>query len=283
MTRRRVGHALIGLSVALAVCSPARPAAAAATCETGAQERAVVSAIGERLEIVLGDGRRIRLTGLDGPDSGRGDPDLAAKAHSFAADWLVGREVGVQVVATKPDRWGRIVAELSAASPASAPDAPPVSVSLALLRAGYGRVWPEPEVRSCLVDLLRAEAQARDDRLGVWRDPYYAVLDAADRQNLLAHDGQFAVIEGVALKVGEGRSRYYVDLALHRGFTIVIPKRRVKIFERAGISIPALTGIRIRVRGALDGRFGPRIEISEPDAIERLGEASETKGTAPVQ
>jgi hypothetical protein len=89
------------------------------------------------------------------------------------------------------------------------------------------------------------------------------------------------LVEGTPSRVGEGRSRYYVDFGLHRGFTIVIPKRRAKVFERAGMTIAALAGARIRVRGALDNRFGLRMEISDPDGIERLGESAKGEAQKP--
>ena len=80
-----------------------------------------------------------------------------------------------------------------------------------------------------LVDPRAAERKAHDKRLGLGRDPYYAVAEAADLDNLRKRDGQFTVVEGTPSRVGEGRNRYNVDFGLHRGFTIVIPKRRAKV------------------------------------------------------
>jgi micrococcal nuclease len=179
------------------------------------------------------------------------------------------------VLSAKPDRWDRVIVELYAPPAAggslAAPAPVETSVSLALLATGFARVWPEPETRPCASERLAAEAQARNKRLGLWRDPYYAVVDAADLDKLLERDGQFTLVEGTPSRVGEGRTRYFVDFGLHRGFTIVIPKRRAKAFEWAGITIPALAGARIRVRGALDDRFGARMSIGEPGDIERIG------------
>ena len=56
-------------------------------------------------------------------------------------------------------------------------------------------------------------------------------------------------------------------------FAVTILQRDVKIFDRAGFGFHALIGQRIRVRGLLDLRFGPQIEVSEPDAIEIVSAA----------
>jgi len=249
----------------------ATPAIAAASgCGAASKERATVLGAGDRLEITLADGRKVRLAGLDIPDPGRGDPATAAAARRLTADWLAGREVGLTVLSARTDRWGRTLADLSAPPPDGATGAGPVSVSLFLVGAGLARVWPEPETKACLSERLRAESAARDNRLGLWRDPYYAVVNAADLDNLRNRDGQFTLVEGTPSRVGEGRSRFFVDFALHRGFTIVVAKRRAKAFEQVGMAISALSGVKIRVRGALDNRFGLRMEISEPENIERL-------------
>ena len=272
------GAAGVGAGLlALLACAGASEAA---PCGVGPAQPVTVKTISERLDFTLADGREVRLAGLAPPRPDRGDPATAAAALAFAKSWLAGREVGLRLLYAKPDRWGRLPVDLLAPPPGEA-EAAPVSVAAFLLRSGYARVWPEPDAYACVADLLRAEAEARDKRLGLWRDPYYGVVAAADLDNLRKRDGQFTLVEGTPSRVGEGRSRYYVDFGLHRGFTIVIPKRRAKIFERAGMTIAALAGARIRVRGALDNRFGLRMEISDPDGIERLGEGAKGEAQKP--
>jgi len=41
-------------------------------------------------------------------------------------------------------------------------------------------------------------------------------------------------------------------------------------FRRAGVELGALARSRVRVRGVLDDRFGPRIEVTDPAMIELL-------------
>jgi hypothetical protein len=51
-----------------------------------------------------------------------------------------------------------------------------------------------------------------------------------------------------------------------------VATRQAKAFERAGLVLSALAGAKIRVRGAMDDRFGLRMAIEDPDQIERLSD-----------
>ena len=140
----------------------------------------------------------------------------------------------------------------------------------ALLRAGYARVRPEFETRSCAAERLALEDRARRAALGMWRDPEYAVIQSFDMATLRRRDGQFVVIEGRVRRVGFGRSRLYLDLAPYDGPTIVVARKLETAFAKAGRPLDTLAGQTIRARGVLDARFGPRLEVGEPAMIEIL-------------
>ena len=230
-------------------------------------------------EILLADGRRARLAGLDLPDPGRGDPALAAEAREWLASRLGGREIGLSVLAAKTDRWGRLLADLFAGRRRRRLS---VDRLLALLSAGLARVRPEVEARDCLAERLSPpRPPTRRGGLGVWTDPYYGVVEATDLEELRARDGQFAIVEGVVLRVGQGRNRTYLDFGRRDGLTVVAMARQAKAFERAGTDLAALAGARIRVRGAMDNRFGLRMAISGPEAIELMSHEVEASGAKP--
>lgn len=51
-------------------------------------------------------------------------------------------------------------------------------------------------------------------------------------------------------------------------FSVAVFPQNGKAFEESYANIAAFNGRYVRVRGLLDGRFGPQIEISDPDEIE---------------
>jgi endonuclease YncB( thermonuclease family) len=251
--------ALAGWLMGMALLAAA--GARAASCPEQGEEAVAVARLDERLGIVLADGRALRLAGLDVPDAGRGDPETTAAARAYFGPLLVGRPARLHIFAPK-DRWGRLVGDLFVVDAGR-----PVSVADLALAAGFARVRPEPEARACLDERLILEDAARADGLGVWTDPYYAVRQANDRGDLKSRDGQFVIVEGVIRKVGEGRGRVYADFGGRADLSLVAPRRRARDL--------ALAGVRVRVRGALDERFGIRMDIVDRDQIERLDAPAE--------
>jgi hypothetical protein len=273
---------LLLATVALRVASAACGSPAGAVQPVGVNERG---------EIALADHRVARLAGLDLPDPARGAPALAAALHDLVASRYLGRPAALVVFAAASDRWGRTLADIGApqdaGEPASAaqvlPSAAQVlpSVAQALLAAGLARVRPEFETRGCEAERLALEAPARTKRLGVWGDPDYSVLAADDVAQLARRDGRFVVVEGVVSRVGLGRSRFYLDLGGRGDLSVVASRKTEAAFTAAGAPLAALAGERIRVRGVLDDRFGPQIEISDPLMLERLGRAEGQQGVVP--
>lgn len=274
--KRRLAHlenwrrALAGVALAAALAPPAF-----AACGASAGKAQVVE-VSERLELRLADGRLVRLAGLDPPDPRRGDPETAAAARAFLSDRLAGREAALVLFAPKPDRWGRLLADLTPEGSEGGE-----SVAKALISKGFARVRPEFETRGCVAERLPAEAGARQSGLGLWNDPDYSILEATDVEELERQDGRFVIVEGVVRRVGVGRARLYLDFGGRGGFTVVVARKSQNAFQGAGASLTSLAGEKIRVRGVLDGRFGPRLEIAEPPMLERLGRAEASEGTKP--
>jgi endonuclease YncB( thermonuclease family) len=221
--------------------------------------------VDERLGIALEDGRIVRLVGLDTPVPSRGSPETATAARRFLIGRLLGREVELDLMAGGMDRWGRVLADVAIPETSAGTAG---STAIALLAAGHARVRPEFEARACAPPRLAAEDAARRARLGLWRDPAYAIVQASDAAALKARDGQFVVIEGRVRRVGFARSRLYLDLVPHDGPTVVIARKLAPALAEGGRSVEGLAGEVIRVRGALDDRPRPRIEVSEPAMIE---------------
>jgi endonuclease YncB( thermonuclease family) len=250
------------------------PAAAACGVAVGAGKIAEVT---DRLELRIADGRLVRLAGLDLPARQRGEPETAAGALALLRDRFVGQEVALVSFAAKSDRWGRVLADLSLVGASGEGQ----SVAKTLISGGFARVRPEFETRACLAERLAAEALARNAGLGLWNDPDYSILDAADVEELTERDGRFVLVEGVVRRVGVGGARLYLDFGGRGGFTVIVARKSEAAFQSAGVPVTALAGEKIRVRGVLDDRFGPRLEIAEPLLIERLGRGEPKEGIRP--
>lgn len=255
-------------------------AAPAARCETACPsngaEPIMVAAVDPRLELRLVDGRRLRLVGLDPAGSSPSDPDLAETSRAALAAAVVGKAATVRTLSDTPDRWNRLPAIVFLDG-----DASPGGVARAAIAAGLGRDLSEPAAHACRDALLTAEAEARSASLGLWHDPYYGVLAVDDRDAFAERSATTIVAEGRLWRVDVGPFRTKLRFAApgeaKRGLlvAVVLPKVK-KRFEEQGLHFEALIGRTMRLRGLLDLRFGPQVELAGPDAVELLPDASVT-------
>jgi endonuclease YncB( thermonuclease family) len=261
-----IGFGVVFLALATRAFADSRDTASA-VCPSGGSERAGIATIDERLEITLKDGRTLRLAGLEPPRPTPDQPDFDTTARD-ALRAKSGNEIGFVPLAERPDRWGRIPAFVFLAKPGTAP----VSAGQFLLAGGFARFMPEPEAHACRALFLAAEASARAAKLGIWRDPFYAVLSPTDRDAFAERAATDVIVEGRLSGIDEGRLRIYLQFAPRptRAFEVTILQRNVKKFAQAGLEFHALIGRTLQVRGLLDLRFGPQIEISSPDEIELI-------------
>lgn len=110
---------------------------------------------------------------------------------------------------------------------------------------------------------------ARQAALGLWADPYYSA-QAADRPgDIAARRGQFTVVEGDVVSVRESRGTTYINFGRRwsESFAAVILKRNAGALLAAGINPKLLQGRRVEVRGFVELRGGPRMEIMRPEQL----------------
>ena len=267
-----------GAVVALALAGGLRAADGLCPREGGTGGRVV--AVDERLELTLENGVRLKIPGVDPPRPAPGDPDLDVRARDQLAEWLVGQEILYQPLEPAPDRWGRVVAFVFAVTPRSpnGPGPERLPVGEALIDAGLARYEPSAAARPCRSTLLAAEAGARASGLGLWADPYYAIIAAADRLSFAEKAGSSVIVEGRITGIASRRPRITLYFGPRKGwdFSVTIVPHDSKTFEAAYASLAGLTGQIVRVRGLLDTRFGPQIELSDPDDVEAAGQAPDT-------
>jgi hypothetical protein len=143
-----------------------------------------------------------------------------------------------------------------------------------LLEQGFARVVPDQHKISCDKQMMQIEGMARTAGRGLWSDPYYAVIEATDSTAFAERAGSFILAKGRLTAVRETSTRMMLIFGANRSssLAVTILQRNVKIFEVAGLHFHDLIGQTLRVRGMLDTRFGPEIELTHPTEIELIAQ-----------
>ena len=100
-----------------------------------------------------------------------------------------------------------------------------------------------------------------------------AIKNAESSGDILSAIGHFTVVEGRVLSVRQAGAITYLNFGQNwtRDFAATISRRIIPVFENAGLGPKSLENRRIRVRGVVSSRGGPRIELLRVGQIEVLG------------
>lgn len=205
----------------------------------------------------LADGREIRLTGITP------SPDTTAARDTLTA-LVAKRDVVLRGDSDTPDRYGRQNAFVVRAEDG-------VSIQAELLRTGAALATGNAIDKNCATELVAAENLARQTRQGIWATPDI-ILNAAKPDDILAKLGQFAVVEGKVLSARQSGATFYLNFGRHwvRDFAVIIPRQMIGSLTRDGVDIKALADRNVRVRGWIEQRGGPRIQLRGTGQIEFL-------------
>jgi len=238
-----------------------------AQCWSGRAQSAKVQSYNEDGTFLLDDGRRLVLVGLERPLS-----PVAMAAWRSISSSILSQPVSLHVEEGRgEDRYGRLHAYVETASH--------YLLQTRLVAAGWARVYPTKEGQACIADLLKAEARARADQLGIWSDSAYQLRDAADTNALMALNGTYQIVVGKVLGSVRKKHKLYLNFGedWKTDFTVTVVSTNARLFDSQmfGVGVSQEVGIvgkRVRVRGFLSRYNGPNMEITNPDQIEILGE-----------
>jgi endonuclease YncB( thermonuclease family) len=228
-----------------------------------------VSRVLDGRSFLLADGREVRLAGIEVPplaESGT-EADGQAPGHTAQAALerlLDGAHLSLRLLRPETDRYGRLLAhvllERSGAHSWAQRDLVAQGHARVAIRHGAG----------CGKELLAAEHSAREAGLGLWADARFGPRPAEKADEILAERGRFALVEGKVLSVRESGGTVYLnfDRRWFRGFAATVLKRNERLFAAAGMELKKLEGRRVRIRGWVEERGGPRIEALGPEQIE---------------
>jgi endonuclease YncB( thermonuclease family) len=221
-----------------------------------------VAQVSDGRTLLLADGREVRLAGIEVPAS---DSTVGRAARATLAEWTLDQAVILRQAGPERDRYARITAHVFTEGAGTGR-----SLQQRLLAAGYARLSMRAGERACAAESLQFEHRAREAKLGLWADPYYQLQRAEHAAEVLAHRGRFAIVEGTVLSVRESGGTIYVNFGRRwsEDFTATIPKRSERAFAAAGIEPKQLERRRIRVRGWIEERGGPWVEVTRPEQVE---------------
>jgi endonuclease YncB( thermonuclease family) len=248
--------------VLLVIASPAHTAG----CTFAAQGDGHVAAIIDARTFRLQDGREIRLAGIEPVTSQK----TAANRSAALSAILNGRDVIVRADDDTPDRYGREAAFVFLTSS----EIPPAEklVQTEILMQGEALVSASVTDKECAGVLMEAEAAARQAKRGIWADPT-VIKNTESPGDILAGIGQFTLVEDKVLSVRQAGATTYLNFGRNwtRDFAVTISRRMLPVFEAADIALKSLENRRIRVRGWIEARGGPRIDVLRVGQIEVLG------------
>jgi endonuclease YncB( thermonuclease family) len=272
------GQAFAGL-VALPMAGAHAEAHPSTACRFEGVSSGKVRAVADGRSFVLDDGREIRLAGIEvplppAPGEAGERAEAGRRAKAALENLVAGREVELRQTGAT-DRYGRIMAHANVRQEDSGPFR---SAANHMLATGFARVSAQvgnhvgnhAGDRACADEMLAQERAARQSKLGLWREPYYAILGAGSFAELSAERGHFTVVEGKVLSVRESGGTIYMNFGRRwsQALTVTILKRNERMFAAAGLEPRALENRHLRVRGWMEERNGPRIEAGRPEQIE---------------
>lgn len=216
------------------------------------------------------------FTSVDLPDLKLKLPDVTfvPEIEAEALHWLTSAgadHVSVKLLANRPDFLGRTIAGITEGKQGE--QAEDVDWQQQLLNAGLAMLLPDGSRK--LSALVQAEDQAMNAKIGMWADQnsstsYHVSAHHSSAQNALpsATDaiGRFVVVDGVIQSIEHQEWRSYLNFGRdwRRDFTIALGKElRESLFGGQDFQsgLGGLVGAKTRVRGVIENRGGPYIDL----------------------
>lgn len=265
---RLAAAAALAASMSVAAHSQ-QPQPSEETCTlAGGPTRSVVRVIDSET-VLLDDHQEVRLIGALAPRP----PDLSPHAQAWPAEevaiaalkaMVLGRSVSLATAGRGADRYGRKLAHLFVDR-----NGERAWVQGELLSGGHARAYGLPGSYACMRELLAHEHVARNAGSGLWANAAYAVRSARATRDLLRRRNSYEIVAGTVAKVATTKARTYVNFGpdWRSDFTAGIEQRVLKANPEWAATLAGLEGRRVEVRGWIQYRNGPYIDIEDPSQL----------------
>ncbi|WP_244420937.1 MULTISPECIES: thermonuclease family protein [unclassified Hyphomicrobium] len=235
--------------------------------------------------LILDDGKAVRLIGALAPRARDADADQGAwppeaDAAKALSDLVLARRVKLAFAGRRLDRYGRELAQVFVIDHGRED-----WVQGALLRGGFARAYGLPGSFACTHELIANEAYARTRHLGLWQNGIYRTL-AADRPGeIMKRRGKYERVGGTVVSIGRTKSATYLNFSndWRSDFTARIDKKVLAANPDFDRSLDALTNTTVVVRGWIERRNGPLIDIADPSQLEAADDAAASQTEAPKE
>lgn len=216
---------------------------------------------------VLETGDTVRLASIQVPNvqeadtaerKGRPGEPQGEEAKRTLEQLVTGKTITVETGKQPRDRHARLIGQAYAGD---------IWLQGAMLRKGYAMVYSFADTPAELVQkMLVEERAARQEKLGIWADPYFKILTPEETANSLH---RFRLVEGKVASVRNVRGNTYINFSRdwQGKFHVFIPKKNADAFKPE--ELQALEGKYIRVRGWVNYYKAPMISLTHPGQIEQ--------------
>lgn len=264
--------------------APPPEAAPAARCTLSPGPTRAVARVIDAETIELDDSSQVRLIGALAPRAplAQAEPGAAAtwkpeaQARAALHELVAGRTVELAFGARQKDRYGRLLAHVFINEGGAR-----TWVQGEIVARGHARAYGLPQSFECAAELNAHEAQARAAGLGLWTDANYAPRRADDVPGLRRLRGSYQLVVGKVLEARQTKSVLYLNFGHGRGrdFSAVVPLAHA---DRAWTqSLAELAGKTVIVRGWLERKAGPYIQIDDATQIEALPDGRDLRDVLP--
>jgi micrococcal nuclease len=263
MTRRLFSFFFL-LLILVGPVSDAGAAARQGKLVKGGEARVVSVVDGDT--VVLSDQRQVRLVGIQAPKLPLGRDHVQKQPYADAAKsalekLLLNKLVTLSYGGRRVDRHGRALAHLHLKDG--------TWIQGYLLERGLARVYSFRDNRALVMAMLALEADARDHQDGLWSHRYYQVLSARQSHNKV---DTFQLVKARIRQAVRIKGRVYLNFGAdwRKDFTVTISPKNARLFGKAGLRPETWSDREILVRGWINWRNGPIIEVTHPEQIEVL-------------
>lgn len=258
-----------GIANAQETLPPAEPIAA----DGCAVERGPVKTVTRVIDadtLAFDDGTEVRLIGALAarPAFAARRWRIETQAEAALAEIVSGRAVELGFSGRRTNRHGQLLAHVFLQWKGER-----IWVQGHMLGQGFARAYGLPGSFGCMRDLKAHERAARLGRSGLWADRAFAVLDAEPAPDVRRLQGTFQIVRGIVRKVERIKNRVYLNFGddWRQDFTAGAALEDGGAKDGRTERLEALAGQNVEVRGWIERRYGPFIEIWDESQIEVRG------------